>query len=192
MASRGKDWHDDEIGILRELFPKYGTSGVLRALAAHGYRRSPAAVSTAATMQGLRRADFDPAEDRVLREGVAAGLYYAEISARLAEADWDRDAATLGRRARALGIWRRKRASRDKARRHEDTMRARLLGGPYRALTDITPWLIRLYYSQGDSAEYIAADMKRPVWLVRAILAGEPWQERWRAERAARGLEASA
>jgi len=179
----------EELEILRYCFPKYGVPGVLSTLESCGYRRSAAAVTAMATCQGLRRAPFGAAEDRILREGMAAGLYLAEIAAKLAEAGWSRDVQALGKRARELGIWRPRPTPQATGRVHEDRMRSRLRGGPYRELTDITPWLIRLYHSRGDSAEYLVEDMNRPLWFVQAVIAGEPWEERWRQERIVRGLE---
>jgi hypothetical protein len=183
-------WTSPEIRIVKDTWPKYGTQAVARRFAECGYQRTDDVISAYAIhVLGLRRAGFDPEEDRILRQGVEAGLNMSQISQKLAKAGWSRGPKTIGKRARELGIWRPWPTSQAKVREYEDRMRAKLRGGPYRELTDITPWLIRLYHSRGDSAEYLAEDMNRPLWFVQAVIAGEPWQERWRQERIKRGLE---
>ena len=67
-----------------------------------------------------------------------------------------------------------------------------LEGGLYRDLTDSMEFWIRIWHTEGDSPTCVARTMQRPLWLVRAIIGREPWQERWRQERVKRGLEAAA
>lgn len=180
------EWTSPETRIVRDTWPKYGTQAVARRLAECGYQRTDDAISAYAIHAlGLRRAGFDPEEDRILRQGVEAGLTMPQIAQKLAEAGWSRGPKAIGKRARELGIFRRQ----PNAHTRPPAYLAKLKGGPYRWLSPDAPGIIRRWHAEGDSAEYLAKEMKRPLWLVQAIIEGKPWEERWRQERIVRGLE---
>ena len=193
----GKRTRDPEIDqIMRDYWPQYGAVRTQLELEARGHKRSLSRVKGLAWELWLERAAWDQAEDAILRAGIAVHAAAPEISRTLAEAGWDRDVVAVVRRARELGIWNAAERSRARDRAWNQARVAesheQLVGGEYRVLTDSTAWLIRRWHAQGDSAAYLAQDMKRPLWLVQAIIRREPWQERWQAERVARGLEAAA
>lgn len=170
---------------MRDTWPLYGSLGALRELEARGYQRDLNAVRDRAWQMSLERAPWDHDEDVILRQCIARGMSALEVSSALRRVGWDRDLRAVADRARELGIW--------KGRQHTQARASdALVGGEYRDLTRDTARLIRRWYAEGDSAAYLASEMKRPLWLIKAMIAGQQWCERWEAERAARGLEASA
>lgn len=193
MGKTGKRTRDPEIDrVMREYWPPYGAVRTRPELEVRGHRRSLSRVQGLAWELGLRRASWSPAEETILRAGIAVHDAAMGISQALAEAGYERNASDVAKRARELGIW--DAAERERARAREWN-RARtaeshelLVGGPYRALTRSTTWLIRRWHAEGDSAAYLASEMKRPLWFVMDVIARRDWRPRWEAERAARGL----
>lgn len=47
-------WSDEELAVMREVFPHGGPNAVMKALLELGYSRTPGAISTRATMLGLK------------------------------------------------------------------------------------------------------------------------------------------
>lgn len=172
------DWRPEENRVLREHWPRYGVARVYQELDARGFFRNVPAIRAHAWALGLERAPWDPAEEQILRDGIQQCMSVPEISEALADAGWDRERREVGAHARELGLWEKR------PRLRQRTLDGwRLKEGQYRPLTPSTVELIRLWHSRGDSMEYLAEDMQRPLWFVKAVINGEPWQERWEREK---------
>ena len=165
-------WKGEEIQALKDCYSARGPIGVQIRLTQLGLYRTRGAILSAANLHGLVRDPWTSAEDDIAIEARMQGVTAWQVSEALANKGYDRIPTEVTARLRELDMW--------ELRRTEHGIQP--AGHPYRPLTRDTVHIIRLWHSQGMAPQDIADMLKRARWFVDAVLAGDPWQERWEHE----------
>lgn len=172
-------WTPEEIEILRAVYPIGGPLATLERLTEIGAEHDLVKIMRKADLCKIPGPPWTEEEDDIIMQAWLMGQPASDIDKLLGQAGYHRRVGEILKRQRELGLFTLTTGQRNKLL---------LWGGEYRPLTDSTAKLIRRWHAEGDSPEYLAKELKRPLWLVLAIIRGEPWEKRWEQERAKRGL----
>ena len=178
----GISWDDEEKQILSDYYPAYGYVGVSQQLEKAGKPfRSKTAVDMYAIKKGVKRTGWSDEEIAMISSLREADYGPQAISKRLTQQGYDRSRIEVGKKLRELGLWNGERNVRHAE--YDLANEVYIETVLYRDFTQDTVHLIRLWARQGDTAKGLAQIMKRPLWLVEAIITNQPWKERWESEQ---------
>lgn len=147
-------WSDEELAILKRVYPDHGRNAVQEALREAGYYKSLHDISTASQAHRLRRRGYfwSPEEERILRDHL--NKKPKQVQCLLADAGYHRSYGGVRRK-----LERERAAMSDK--------------GPYdpnRPLTDTAVWLILSFTADGFGVDEIAKEINRTPEVIADVL----------------------
>ena len=165
-------WTPEEIEILRAVYPLGGPLATMERLTEIGAEHDMVKIMRKADL-ARSRPPWTEEEDDIIMQAWLMGKPAFDIDKLLGQAGYHRRVGEILKRQRELGLL---------TLTTGQCNNVLLWGGEYRPLTDSTAKLIRRWHAEGDAPENLAKELKRPLWLVLAIIPGEPWEKRWEQE----------